>query len=319
MKYSEELSIQIEDRTLDTPGFTCLPAYGGRLQSLTLRDGKTTASVLKSFQNEDEIESDISYQNTVLFPFVNRLGKGKYHFRNQEYQFPVNEPATGNALHGFLMNEELEIASIKQSKDDQLDEICLYFENADKYDFYPFNVRFKVCYKLLRENLFRVELEALNLGIDDAPVALGWHPYFVFNHIIDDIKLKMPLSDQIEVDQNLLPTGKRKAFADFTNNDQPAKLKNIGQRTFDNCFQLHDSGPKKISLISEIAGFQLDITQSQNLSYTQLFTPSDRKSIAVEPVSANINAFQTGEGLTILQPGKAFSAWATVELRELEK
>lgn len=37
-------------------------------------------------------------------------------------------------------------------------------------------------------------------------------------------------------------------------------------------------------------------------NYLQLFTPAHRKSIAIEPMTCNINAFNNKEGLIILEP-----------------
>src|SRR5690606_19837389 len=44
--------------------------------------------------------------------------------------------------------------------------------------------------------------------------------------------------------------------------------------------------------------------QRQDYPWLHLFIPPDRSSIAIEPVSSGINAFNSGEGLRWLEPGE---------------
>jgi aldose 1-epimerase len=49
-------------------------------------------------------------------------------------------------------------------------------------------------------------------------------------------------------------------------------------------------------------------------SYLQLYTPEDRKSIAIEPMSCIANAFNNGEGLKILEVAEEFKWEVKIEV-----
>ncbi|MCJ7554163.1 MAG: hypothetical protein MUO34_09805, partial [Ignavibacteriaceae bacterium] len=46
----------------------------------------------------------------------------------------------------------------------------------------------------------------------------------------------------------------------------------------------------------------------QKYNYLQIYIPPERKSISIEPMTSNVNSFNNGEGLLILEPGKIFTA-----------
>lgn len=49
-------------------------------------------------------------------------------------------------------------------------------------------------------------------------------------------------------------------------------------------------------------------------NYLVCFTPTRRDSIAIEPLTANVDSFNNGEGLTILNPGETMSGTIWVRL-----
>jgi aldose 1-epimerase len=52
--------------------------------------------------------------------------------------------------------------------------------------------------------------------------------------------------------------------------------------------------------------YHLDFSFSSEENYLQLYTPNDRKSIAIEPQTAPANSFNTKVGLKILQPNERY-------------
>ncbi len=82
-----------------------IPELGGKINKLWLNGHQ----IIDGYLNYDDLKNDTYYHNVFLFPFVNRLAKGQYRFNDNDYQFPMNEPQTGNALHGFLYNEPVEL------------------------------------------------------------------------------------------------------------------------------------------------------------------------------------------------------------------
>ena len=81
-----------------------VPGFGScvlelRLGGISLLDGYKTAV---------EMEANRWAKNTVLFPFPNRLSDGAYSWDGNSYQFPINEPISGTALHGFGQDKPMQ-------------------------------------------------------------------------------------------------------------------------------------------------------------------------------------------------------------------
>ncbi|MGB0929923.1 MAG: hypothetical protein ACPGVB_04055, partial [Chitinophagales bacterium] len=57
--------------------------------------------------------------------------------------------------------------------------------------------------------------------------------------------------------------------------------------------------------------------QDKVFPYFQIYIPPHRKSIAIEPMNCNIDAFNNGEGLTLLKVGQTWKGSFGVALSEL--
>ena len=134
----------------------------------------------------------------------------------------------------------------------------------------------------------------------------GWHPYFSFGNKVDNLLLKLPKCVKISVDERMIPDGKKREFLDFSD------FRRIGDYSFDDAFLVEE---KKDKAVTEIRNREEDVTiqvWQENgkckYGYLQIFIPPDRESIAVEPMSCNINAFNNGEGLCLISPDDYFFA-----------
>jgi aldose 1-epimerase len=75
-------------------------------------------------------------KSSVLFPFPNRLNNGKYTWNDAEYQFPINNESTGNAIHGFVRHESFEVTEAPPTQNSASIR-CMYEYAGDK-PYYPF-------------------------------------------------------------------------------------------------------------------------------------------------------------------------------------
>ena len=78
-----------------------VPGHGACLLALTLGG----VSVLDGYQTPGKMDLNNWCKSRFLFPFPNRLKHGTYHWKDQIYQFPINDGQTGNALHGLGMDK----------------------------------------------------------------------------------------------------------------------------------------------------------------------------------------------------------------------
>lgn len=285
-------------------GIEVLPEYGARLNSLWLRDGPLCLNVIDGLNGDDGTQESRPYYNVLLFPFVNRLASGRYSHEQRSYRFPINEPARDNALHGFLFDATFRIVHAKADAGEVT--LALSHDYVGDRAHYPFPFSVGVTYRV-RQQRFTLELSLRNTGLVTAPVAVGWHPYFTLGCPVDALRLKAPTVGRVVVDDaRLLPTGSVQADVAFSAGRQ------IGREHLDSCFVL--SGVAEPLILIESREARLSVRPEKPLDYLQLFTPPHRLSLAVEPMSANIDAFNNGMGLMALPPGECFSTSVDVSL-----
>ena len=287
------------------------PEKGGLLNQLNLKlPSGSFINILSSVSDEKDLELNPTFKNIPLFPFPNRLDNGRYEFDGVEYQFPINEPEKRNNLHGFAFDQGFFLENTEVSPD--LVKTSLKFVYDGLLDFYPFPSSVEMHFEVKEQVGLEVCALVKNLGSKPMPVGFGWHPYFSLAEATDSLSLKLPPVKRKAMNDRALPTGESDDFESFS------RLAPIGDVFLDDCFELLASQDKaSVILWSEKQQFGLDIWQQaggEQYQYIQVFTHPQRDRIAVEPMTCNVNAFQNGEGLQVLQPGEVFQAKFGVKL-----
>lgn len=273
---------------------------GGYINHLILSAGGKQLSVLPVYNSMELISINPNYRCTVLFPFPNRLRDGKYSFEGKEYQFPINEKHNNNNLHGFL-KEYMPEAEIKGAESNQPGLVSRYVYDGSR-SYYPFPAEVIAEYTFLSSAELEVTFTINNTGKTSMPVGTGWHPYYAIGDRIDDLSMQFPPSNRVLIDERMIPTGETPRYEKFDS------WKKIADTKLDDCFIPLKGGVEEVAvkLWSEQAGAGIEIWQDKHFGFVQVYTPPDRKSIAVEPMSCNINAFQSRDGLSVLAPGESF-------------
>ena len=301
--------IRVRNNTEKTEGFAFCPEMGMSLLDLHFKGNQ----VLDAFSKPSELEKLDWMKNTILFPFPNRLKKGQYSVKKKDYQFPVNDQATGNAIHGFIADRPFTILEINEGKK-SASVTAVYEHAADKKnDPYPFPFRLEIKYSITDDHCFRIDFRLHNLSEQKIPVGVGWHPYFRIEKKVEHVRLKLPRVEQVEIDKKMIPTGKQKKYNEFE------KFGKIKDTELDTCFQILEKGN---TVETRIKGdkYRLDLKQppgEDQFGYLQVFTPPSRKAIAIEPMTCNIDAFNNKEGLIRLLPGGEWRSWLSVSYRNL--
>lgn len=276
------------------------PAQGGLINRLCL-DG---VEVVAGLNTAEQLDNNLQYRGVALYPFPNRLDEGRYRFNGRSYQFDINEPERDTALHGFLYRLPAEVV---RREDGDTAVLELHYKVDESNAGYPFAADVSMHYRLDSRGLELV-FTAVNRHPRPVPVGLGWHPYFQLpGHSVNDLTLQIPAVEHAEVDARLIPSG------EFTGFDAFASAQPIGDRGFDDCYRLLDcetARPVAVTLRSPETGVGVEIWQQAGVNgynFIQLCIPPDRQSIAIEPMTCGINAFNTGDGLIALQPGEELS------------
>jgi aldose 1-epimerase len=221
----------------------------------------------------------------VLAPWPNRLEDGSYTFGGRELQLPLTELETRTATHGLVRFANWDCLDHDGSR--VVLEHVLHPQPG-----YPFLLRLHVTYSLGEPGL-AVETTAENLGREPLPFGLAHHPYVAGR--VEELEVTLPAATRLQTNERKLPVGRMQ-------NDLPRTFV-VGDRQIDATFT--DLTERRV----RVGGHELWFNEA--FPYVQLFTGDHpavaRRGLAVEPMTCPPNAFRTGEGLVVLEPGASFT------------
>jgi len=281
--------------------FAVVPAIGGNLLGLSIAG----ENIIDGYQTPEDLTAFKSSKSAVLFPYPNRLRDGQYQFEGQTFQFELSEPKNHNAIHGIGRQAKMEVKEATTGAD--FASLTCRYESDGKSEIaaYPFAFAFEIQFKISEPNTFEVSLGFENKSETKLPVGLGWHPYFSFGTAIDEAQLTLPPCQFIEVDERLLPTGKKYDYDYFST------AKTIGKTALDNGFLLLNNENKRAEVSLNVKDKTLRYWQEigeGKFNFLQVYIPPHRTAIAIEPMTCNIDAFNNQEGLVVLNPSEKISA-----------
>ena len=287
-----------------------LPEPGALLHEFSIPLGNRRIQVINSYKNlADHKENAAFYKSAKLSPFVCRIAEGKYEFENISYEFQ-NKFNDGSAIHGILADKPF--AVLEKSTREGEAFILLEYHYQKEDPAYPFEYLINVRYTLKTGGRLYLDTTVKNLSSRRIPMADGWHPYFSLEGEVNDWLLSFHSKEKLAFNEKLIPLGHTVKAPDFYS----PKL--IADEFFDNCFLLEpDSGVPAATLENPANGLRLSFYPDRNYPFLQIYTPGDRKSIAIENLSSAPDAFNNGLGLIILEPGdsQSFSVLYQLEFR----
>ncbi|MCW2595778.1 MAG: Aldose 1-epimerase [Jatrophihabitans sp.] len=238
---------------------------------------------------------------TTLVPWPNRIRGGRYTFEGTAQQLALTEPAAGNAIHG--LGRWARWPKVRQTAEAVTLRLDVVPQNG-----YPFEVRTEVTYSLHPELGLMVTLGARNNGPTRAPFGAGSHPYLATRGpALADVTLQLPAREALVVDDKQVPVGAR----NLTGKDDFRRGRRLRARRFDDGFTglVTDGGRGVAEVRTRSGGAQLWFDET--FEFLQVFTldhlTNGQPGIAIEPMTCAPNAFNSGAGLIVLEPG---GAWA---------
>lgn len=273
-------------------GFDVVP--GAAANVTEIRFAQT--NVLDGHATGDELRAGKWGKSAILFPFPNRLRDGVFTWHGREYSFPINNAATSNAIHGFVRHESFQVEKIETTS--EMARITSRFVAEGKHPAYPFPFTLDTTFAMTAHAEFIATFAVTNQHIESIPVGLGWHPYFRLAARADEHSLQLPPCERVEIDARMIPTGKRVPYTDF----QDERL--LGDTQLDTCFAaLPPESIVRAKLRAQGHTLTLEAPRDR-FPFFQVFTPPARNSIAIEPMTCNVDAFHNREGLVELAPGE---------------
>lgn len=255
------------------------------------------------------------YRGATLAPWPNRVVDGCYDFDGVAHRLPLTEPGRGHALHGLVAWAAFAERIV------QSDRVVLT-TTIEPQSGYPFRVEVEVEYRLGPDGLTQI-VTGRNRGADAAPWGTGPHPYLVapiaeagaMTAPVDGWTLLLPAAAVLTVTPDrLAPVGLEGVEAhpewDFR------VPRRIGSTFIDHAFTA--LVPTDAATTAELRadnGRGVALTWDATCPWVQIHTadtPSDpathRIGLAVEPMTCAPDAFNSGAGLLVLEPGAEHAA-----------
>jgi aldose 1-epimerase len=248
------------------------------------------------------------YRGSVLAPWPNRVGDGRYHWDGREQQLALTEPDRLTALHGLVCWSSW--TAVEAAGDSVVLTTRIWPQPG-----YPHQLDLRVAYQATPTGL-RWQLDAENTGSTAAPYGCSVHPYLVAGPgRVDDWRLTLPASRVLDVDPDrLLPRGSRPVTGTPLDFRTGAGLRDVQvDHAFTDVAAGRDGLARAVLHAADGAGVELEWDPAV-LPWVQVHTADrpepelDRVGVAVEPMTCPPNAFQSGEGVIRLEPGDGHSA-----------
>jgi aldose 1-epimerase len=271
-----------------------------------------------------------------LAPWPNRVADGLWHLNGKPQQLDITETDKHNALHGLLRYTGFRLV-------ERTDASVTLGAHVFPQHGYPFHLDTTVRYELVDGGL-EVTHTVLNLSDAAAPVALGAHPFLTIGDVpTADLTLTVHASTRFEVDARLNPI--REIPVEGTYDLRAGR--SVGELDFDDAFggveTVHDAfgGVRTVhdafggvesrygvsAVLAAPDGRRVLLVQDENHGYVQVFTTrgfpkhsgggngEPGLAVAVEPMTAPPDAFNSGLGLRWVEPGETWRAGWGIQYR----
>ena len=186
----------------------CVSTLGAAWTSLTVPSGRRTDDVLLGYSSLGGYLSN-NYYGVTVGRFANRIAGAKFSLNGKELALEKNDGE--NTLHGGRMGFGRRVWEAESYEDKNGVFVRFELKSRDGDGGFPGNLWATVCYGLTKSNEIVADYEA---KVDaPCPVNLTNHAYFNLagegsGDNVLSTELKLYCSSCLEVDEDLIPTGK---------------------------------------------------------------------------------------------------------------
>lgn len=295
-----------------------LPSLGANL--ISFRDVVNDWRFLREPQVE-EVPSFKEKPNTfgipVLFP-PNRYADGRFTVAGETYQFPINEPARNNFIHGFFFRLPWSVQLIAHTHKAAYVVLQQQVgEGHPLYAYFPHRFTMSLAYTLSASGL-RQWVRIHNQGVTPMPAMLGFHTAFAVPFDSAgrpaDYQVQVDLGARLDLNERGLPTG---VTVPLTNAERA--MQESGASPFyavlDNHYFAHPVGERHgMQVINGRSGVKLVYTVDRQYRFWMLWNGGAQGSFfCAEPQTNMVNAPNVPwprdkKGLVVLKRGESFRA-----------
>lgn len=253
-----------------------------------------------------EDEMCTSGRGQQLMPWPNRIRDGRWSFRGVERQLPITEVEHHNASHGLLRWMPWHLV-------DRDDATVTVGARLHPQPGWAWTLDCETTYALSPGGL-QVTQCATNISDDPAPFGFGAHPYLAIgDEPVEDVEVSIPAATYVAVDDRLLPTGTLPvAGTPFDFRTQAP----VGDQRLDTAFTdllAEGDGVWRVRVSTPGRAPWTVWGEASAFPWVQVFTgkaeagqPGEH-GVAVEPMTCPADAFNSGDGLIVLEPGETWT------------
>lgn len=239
----------------------------------------------------------------TLAPWPNRIAAAQWLLEGELQQLDITEVARGHAIHGLLRNTGYAVELLSASEARLT--AWIYPQHG-----YPFQLRHQVSYQLEDDESLRVTQSLLNVSDRLAPVALGAHPYLRLGQLpTEELSLTVPASVSLLTDDRLIPIAALEVRESF--DLRAGRL--LAELEMDRAYaglEFAEDGFVRHTL-SAADGRSVSLRHNETCQFVHVFVtsafPGRKRAVAIEPMSAPADAFNSGQGLHWIAANQEFS------------
>ncbi|HUA85062.1 MAG TPA: aldose 1-epimerase [Bryobacteraceae bacterium] len=271
--------------------------------------------------------ASFSFGGAILAPFANRI-RGKLigddietNINGKTMHLPANwkgkKPgAERHAMHGLILASPMDITELSSNRDQAV--ATAELDAGDFTGHWPSKTNLTISATLNRD-WFGFTVTAKNVGDEDLPMGIGWHPYFTLpSGKRAQARVKIPARQRALVNNydDVFPTGELVPVGDFF--DQP-----LGDRYIDDCFvdlERSATGEAVAEIIDPEAKYGLRVhALSPEISAFQMYSPPDKSFVAIEPQFNWADPYGAewkgrNTGMKVLKPGESVTYSVRLEM-----
>ncbi len=240
-----------------------------------------------------QVRNSASYP---LVPYSNRVAKAQLQWAGTSHPLVRNFGDEAHAIHGVGWQRPWQVLQADG------DFVMLSLEHSQDRD-WPFAFDASQTFRV-KNNALEITMTITNQSPGDAPVGLGWHPYFMKT---PGTQLEFDATGLWQMGGDKLPT---------TQTFSKGLHQVCDTLDVDNCFD----GWRGVATLRNA---QWTARMESNLERLVVFTTPDKDFIAIEPVSHVNNAMNSADdpkelGVVVLGAGQSYQVSMTIAVQESE-
>ncbi|TFI51161.1 aldose epimerase [Mastigocladus laminosus UU774] len=215
----------------------------------------------------------------ILFPICGNLPENSYTYNSKQYTLKQ---------HGFARDLPWQVTDQVTQNGARL--TLTLNSNEQTRAVYPFDFQVSFSYKI-QGNTLEIQQQYTNLSLETMPFSFGFHPYFLTQ---DKTQLEFEIPAQEYQDQRSKEIHAFDGNFDFNQDEIDVAFKQLSSQS--------------ASVTDNSRKLKLTLESDKIFSTLVFWTLKGKDFYCLEPWSAPRNAINTGEHLTILQPGATCAA-----------